>query len=86
MRVYCLTTQYPFTGFKRVIHGVAARSDMQVFVAEYWFKDRDEDRLKYTIEIWDFNLAKDSPSSHEWTSASPFDSSFADMLEVQKNP
>ena len=39
MRGHCLTTQCPFTGFKRVIHGVAARSDMQVLIAEYWFKD-----------------------------------------------
>ena len=85
VRVYCLTANCPLTGFKRVMHGVAAGSDMRVFLAEYWFKDCNEGRLKYNIKTCDFNLAKDLPSLHEWTSGSPFHSSFAGMLEVQKN-
>jgi hypothetical protein len=67
------------------MHGVAAGSDMGVFLTEYWFKDSNEGRLKYSINTCDFNLVKDSPSLHEWTSGSPFRSSFAGMLEVQKN-
>ncbi len=41
-RVYCLTTKRSFTGFKRVIYCCDARSDMRVFIAKYWFKDRDK--------------------------------------------
>ena len=59
---------------------------MRVFISEYWFKDGDEGRLKYNIELLDFNLVKNSPSSREWTSGNPFDSSFVGTLEVQKNP
>jgi hypothetical protein len=59
---------------------------MQVFIAEYWLKDGDEGRLKDNIETGFFNLTKDPPSSHEWTSGNPSDSSFVGMLEAQKGP
>jgi hypothetical protein len=65
VRVYCLATERSFTGLNWVIHGGAARIDMQVFILECWFKYSDEGRLKYNIEIWYFDMAKDSPSSHE---------------------
>ena len=73
-------------GFNRVKHGAAARRDMHVFILECWFKYSNESSLKYDIEIWDFDIAKDSPSSNESTPRSPFDSSFAGTLEAQKNP
>jgi hypothetical protein len=65
VRVYCLATERSFTGLNWVIHGSAARIDMQVFILECWLKYSNEGRLKYNIEIWDFYMAKDSPSSHE---------------------
>lgn len=73
-------------GFSRVIHGAAARRDMHVFILECWFKYSNKSSLKYDIEIWDFDMAKDSPSSHKSTSGSPFDSSFAGTSEAQKIP
>ena len=55
VRVYGLTTERSFTGLNWVIHGGAARSDMQPLILECWFEYSDESRLKYDIEIWDFD-------------------------------
>jgi len=34
-------------GFKRVIYDRRAGGDMEVFLLEQWFKDRDKSGLKY---------------------------------------
>jgi hypothetical protein len=65
-----------------MMHDRSARGDMEEFISEKWFKDRDKSSLKYDSEIRDFNLARDSPSSHRWTLGCPSDSSSAGMLDI----